>query len=162
MVWSPGNTQKALGVPFDDDLRQRAVARGDQRRAARLRLDGNQAERFAPTDGKQHAGRPLIERRQLRLGEQASVLNVSPVDVRFHFRVVEPLILLLDQSGQQQSTSGASCDFDGDVRALFRRKSAREEEVVVLLALDWERIEADTVVHGADVVELGHQRALGV
>ena len=113
------------------DFFDRAAREGEDRRAARHRLDHDEPERLLPLDREEH--RPgSREQRILLLGVRfAHVLDEPSVDEGSHLPV--PILAKggLDLSRKLQSNAGAPCHFDGDMRPLARRHSADEHHVVV-------------------------------
>src|SRR5690606_14881876 len=118
------------GDAFVDDLRHRAVAPGDHRRAAGHRLDHHQSEGLGPVDRKEQRARVAEELRFLLVADLAEVFDARLLEQRFDHVLEVFAVRPVDLRRDAQRQAGRARDRDRAVDALLRRDAPEEREVV--------------------------------
>src|SRR5882757_11529085 len=117
------------GQAMLDDLRYRATAIGNHRRAARHRLDHHQAERLGPVDRHEQRPRPAQEFGLVRIADLADVLDARKSQQRTNLPleiVAVDTVHLGRDLERQVATHG---DADRPVDRLLRRDAAEKSQV---------------------------------
>ena len=108
------------GDTFVDDLRHRAAAERQDRRAAGHRLDHGEAERFRPVDGKQQRLRVAEELRLLMFVDLADEFDAGAVEQRLDLGPEIGLVDAVDLCSDLQRNAKRARNRDGAVGTLLR------------------------------------------
>ena len=118
------------GDAFVDDLRHRAAAERQDRRAAGHGLDHGKAERLRPIDGKQQRLRLAEELRLLMLVDFADEFDAGAIEQRLDHRAEIGFVGAVDLGCDLQRNAERARNRDGAVGALLRRDAAEKSNVV--------------------------------
>ena len=112
-----------------DDLRHRAAAERQDRRAAGHGLDHGKAERLRPVDGKQQRLRLAQELRLLMLVDLADEFDAGAVEQRLDLRPEIGFVGAVDLGCDLQRNAERARDRDGAVGPLLRRDAAEKGDI---------------------------------
>ena len=112
-----------------DDLRHRAAAKSQDRRAAGHRLDHGEPERLRPVDREQQRLRVAQELRLLVVVDLADEFDAAAVEQRFDLGLEIGLVGAVHLGGDLERNAQRARDGDGAVGTFLRRDAAEKGEV---------------------------------
>src|SRR5882757_1898723 len=117
------------GQAMLDDLRYRATAISNHRRAARHRLDHHQAERLGPVDRNQQGDRAAEELRLIGVADLADIFDVGRGHHRADFFIVIIAVGPVDLGGDLERDAALFGNPDRAVDALLRCDASKECQI---------------------------------
>ncbi len=112
---------------FIDDFPYRTVIPRNNRRPASHGFDQHQTEGFGPIDRKQQRFGSTYEQILILIPYLADIVNAISVQERLHNLVKIGSVYVVDLRSKRQRKSCTTGNFDGAIRALFRRKTTDEK-----------------------------------